>query len=69
MYPKDNSESYLMNNCLSKYNTIFSQIDLKFIGLAKLFFVMNNMLKISWLIYHDTAFRRTWVVGKIQARF
>ena len=47
MYLKDNSESYLMNNCLSKYNTIFSQIDLKFIGLAKLFFVMNNILKIS----------------------
>ena len=57
MYPKDNSESYLMNNCLSKYNTIFSQIDLKFIGLAKLFFfVMNNILKISWLIYHVRRF-------------
>ena len=40
MYPKDNSESYLMNNCLSKYNTIFSQTELKIIGLAKLFFYL-----------------------------
>ena len=50
MYPKDNSESYLMNNCLSKYNTIFSQIELKFFDLAKLFFICfitNNILKIS----------------------